>query len=50
MVFDVADKVVATAFGGDSLFALSLLALPYLPWIADWVPARRLASCALTTS
>jgi hypothetical protein len=24
------------------LFALSLLALPYLPWIADWIPAFRL--------
>jgi hypothetical protein len=24
------------------LFALSLLFLPYLPWIADWVPALRL--------
>src|SRR5687768_14339974 len=24
------------------LFALSLLFLPYLPWIADWIPALRL--------
>ena len=24
------------------LFALSLLILPYLPWIADWIPALRL--------
>ena len=24
------------------LFALSLLVLPYLPWIADWIPALRL--------
>ena len=24
------------------LFALSLLILPYLPWIADWMPALRL--------
>lgn len=29
MVFDVADKVVATALGGDSLFALSLLDAPH---------------------
>ena len=24
------------------LFALSLIALPFLPWIADWMPALRL--------
>ena len=24
------------------LFALGVLALPYLPWVADWLPALRL--------
>ena len=24
------------------LFALGVLALPYLPWVADWIPALRL--------
>ena len=30
------------------LFALSLLVLPYLPWLADWIPALRLLRRART--